>query len=199
MAVVVRDSFNRANGAVGTADSGQAWAKSGDKGYYVSSSNCTGDSSGDAADFIYIDAGVADFELTAEVYRSLVGGMRCGAVFRATDASNYHVAFLYYDAGGSAFRFYYGRMSSGSFDGLTYIDPELTQDGWSTLKVAASSTSIKVYLDDTLHHDITSEFNATATKVGVLANGDTEHVDDFLVESGGIVPVIARQFRQRWI
>lgn len=57
MAVLVSDSFNRADGAIGVADTGQTWVHSGVRQVAIASNTCVGAVAGSLQDTTYIDCG----------------------------------------------------------------------------------------------------------------------------------------------
>lgn len=179
---LVSDSFNRADGPVGAADSGQTWLHSGTRQVEVASNVCVGKIAGTEQDTSYIDCGEADFEITAKLWLSDQQGLHCGLVWRLTDENNYYLVFLYYESG-TTYRFYGYKQVAGSWMGMTGSHKTITASpgDWLECKIVASGTNSKVYIGETLHYDNTDEFNATATKVGVLLDAASEKIDDFLV------------------
>lgn len=182
---LVSDSFNRADGPVGAADTGQTWLHSGTRQVEVASNVCVGGSAGAQQDTSYIDCGEADFEITAKLWLGDQGDLQelfCGLVWRLTDENNYYHVLLAYESG-TTYRFYGYKHVAGNWLEMTGSPKTITASpgGWLECKIVASGTNSKVYIGETLHYDNTDEFNATATKVGVWLPSENGKIDDFLV------------------
>lgn len=182
MANLVWDSFNRANGAIGNADSGQAWVASGAKPLYVQSNVCIGDAAGALEDCHYIDCGQSDVFVQAELYLSASSGLHCGLVWRLADADNYHLVFLFYN-GGTNYRLYYARFVAGSWEGLTYVPYVAAPGSYVTCRIEARGANHKIYFDGVEEYDFDSAAHQTATGVGILLDSSTQWLDDFLAGS----------------
>lgn len=107
--MVAWDTFNRADGAIGTADSGQSWTAY-NGGTWSVSSNLLGVAESNTR-VVALDSTVSDG--AAEMSFSIGAGSLVGVVFRLADASNY----LMLEVSSSAFRIQ--KRDSGSNTLLT--------------------------------------------------------------------------------
>lgn len=187
MAIVtlVRDDFNRANGALGTAPTGQTWLHSGTRQVAVSGNVAIGAAGGADQDASYIDAGVTSYTLSAKLWNSTAPDLNCGLVWRLSDGSNYHLILL--TNGPDPALFYYtfeaGEWVSQKYNTTEdyYAVPNALET-WVPITVVVTPESNEIYLgENLLAFPSDSAFNANATGVGILLNATSQAIDDFLV------------------
>lgn len=176
--VVVYDSANRADGAIGNADTGQAWTVLG--GTWVVSSNTIKKSAAGSAqnDVVVIDSGVYN----AEASLKIAAGDPYVAVgriwLRVSDIDN---AIVFASSAVAPGYYKLFRKQSGSFTQLAQVEQKpLVND---VMKVRFVGNSIIAYINGVEVMNVTESFNNTATSHGICLADDNLSVDDFLVEA----------------
>lgn len=165
---LVQDSFDRANGAIGTADSGQTWSVL--SGNWTVESNKARNTFGGTQSFCVIDAGIADCTLEVTVSGTLNSGG--GIAFRFTDANN---GLFIEIANGSQTVIY--KLQGGGFTQLSIIS--MSWAAGDVMTVVLSGTSITLKKNGVVAGSTTSSFNQTATKHGLRDFGAVIRFDDF--------------------
>lgn len=92
---VAWDSFNRTDGALGTADQGGSWTAHNSSSWSIAAGRARGTTTSGANRAATIAAGVADGSVSAQIERA---GTTCGVVFRFVDASNWLMAVIQGDS-----------------------------------------------------------------------------------------------------
>jgi len=146
------DSFNRANGAIGTADTGQSWATLNSSSTFNISSNQAAPTTvtGTLHTPCVVDAGVSDCVVSCDFVSSTSG---IGFVFRCVDDSNYWLALIFDGA-------LYKKVA-GSF---TFVQAITAGSGTWTAELAGSSIVLKNA--GVSQATVTDGFNSTATRYG---------------------------------
>jgi hypothetical protein len=176
MAILVQDSFNRANSTagLGTADTGQTWQAlawvwgiQNNQAYWVS---------GNPAFFV-VESGQSDVQITLD--NIVISAGQAGGVlaFRVSDSSNY---WLYRNLS-SVHQLY--KFVGGTATLVSSISGSLSA-GTHQIKIIANGSVIECYIDDALQISVTDTFNQTATKHGLRNHTTTTtRFDNFLVET----------------
>jgi len=166
MAIVVKDSFNRANSttSLGVAETGQTWVTDGVWGIENNQAKYIRDNS-----IAILNTGISDCIISVKNINKLEGS---GLVFRTTGTD--------WDDG-------FDLQYRGSFISLFRMDSwaiigEFPIQSYTTMKVELQGSSIKVYLDNVLKINITNTHNQTATRHGILTGTVGSTFDDFLIE-----------------
>lgn len=154
------DSFNRADGSLGNADTGQPWSTP--AGTFSISSNQAASASGDGLAIVTATAD-GDLSIDGAVATAYVSSL----VFRYSDASNFY--YVYDWPGGSNISI---RKVQGGSD-IEYASVARTaSSGLVTYRVVLNGTAIDLYRNGVLMFSTTSSFNASATGVGMrVSNG----------------------------
>jgi hypothetical protein len=173
MAIIVQDSFNRANSttSMGVADTGQTWEEIvGNWGINSNQAYFTGGTTNNIAG---IESGVSDCRISVNI-ATLSG--EPGLTFRIQDTTNWFR--LIYSGG----RFYLQRAVNGIRNEVSNVPATVTNG--SLLVVELQGNSIRVFLNGTQIISVTNTSFATATKHGLHmgANNATARYDDFLIE-----------------
>lgn len=173
MTIYVSDSFTRANSStsLGVTDTGQSWS--------VGSSQAWGILNNKAYCPTPINTGVAFVETgKSDISNSvkITFNTNEGIIVRLSDELNYITA----------------RISSTSLGLFKIVGNTPTSLGsYSftptsgtvyTVRIDATGSSIKVYLNDVLQISATDTFNQTATKSGLRSTNSAGLFDDFLVQ-----------------
>lgn len=166
MGIIVSDSFNRANGAIGTADTGQTWATTnGGSSYSISSNQVAPALIGSAQHTpCVIDAGKSDGIVSCD-YASSVSGT--GLVFRLVDDANFWLVLVF---DGTMYK-----KVAGSY---TFVASVTAGNGTWTAEL--DGTSIVVKNNGVQQASVTDSFNQTGTKHGFSSvNSNTQRYDNF--------------------
>lgn len=159
--VIVSDSFDRANGAIGTADTAQVWTEA--VGTFTVASNQATTATGDG---LAVVEGAADGTLEVSGLAGTSPGTPVSSlVFRYSDTNNFWYVYDYHGSGSIALR-----KKQGGSDTEFASAGRTGSGGWHDYKAVLSGTSIQIYLDGTLKISTTSSFNQTATKVGLRSS-----------------------------
>lgn len=192
MRTLVQDSFNRANGALGTAETGQTWLHSGTRQVVIDTNVAVGAVGGSLQDISYVDAGVTSYTLSAKLWLTTAPGLHCGLVWRVSNGDNYHLIFLYYEAG-TTYHLYYYTREAGNWVAkkcnttLDYYTLAATPEAWITATVVVTPESNKIYLgEDLIAFPSDVSFNASATGVGLLLDAASQAANDFLVTAADL-------------
>lgn len=165
----ITDSFNRANGAIGNADTGQTWQT------YVPTGGASWQVIGDQAgvpgasagnNLAWIDAGVADntVQMTAAVDADYAA-----PIWRLSDANNYYMLagnFIQKIVAGSPVSVATGVVNAGPGD---------------TITVTTSGPTHLIYKNGSLSFMFVDSFNQTATAAGMFTSGPTDRIDNFSI------------------
>ncbi len=166
----VTDDFNRANGPVGTATTGQAW----NVGMQISNGQAS--SPGRVA---ILETGMPDAIVSTDIIHAAQAGNLYGPAFRASDQSNFWIVDtgatltvnLYKSVGG-AFTLVAGGGASGA-EGST-----------ENFTVEMKGSVISVRKNGVTQVTATDSFNSTATKHGLQTNSNFNvRFDNFSVKS----------------
>jgi len=179
------DSFNRANGAIGTADTGQSWATLNSSSTFNISSNQAVplNLTGTLHTPCVVDAGVSDCVVSCDF---LSTGSGIGFVFRCVDDSNYWLTLVFDGA-------LYKKVA-GSF---TFVQSVTAGSGTWSAKLAGSS--ITVVNAGVAVATITDAFNSTATRHGFssLNTSPGPAYDNFSVVTAAANQVVTPQATNR--
>lgn len=167
MAVIVKDSFNRANSNnIGVTETGQPWTT--DAGWQISS-NQLRFSSGDYS-MALVNAGVSDCIISVKNINKF---NESGLSFRTTNLE-WDNGFSLQQEGNNIVLF---RM--GTWNVLADVP---AGQAYTAIKVELQGAFIKVYLDATLIINISNTHNQTATFHGITSGTVGSIFDDFLIE-----------------
>lgn len=160
---VVADTFTRANGPTGISETGQPWTPVSGS-FQISSNQMALVSAGTNL----IEAGTADFDLSADIYHPGDESFLAGLVFWAKDNDNRMGIFI--DAGSSQRVTVYSTI--GGSNTLNLEAPVALSSGWHNLRVVARSGNLYIYLDNNFLQEYTPSatyYDALGqnTKVGV--------------------------------
>jgi hypothetical protein len=180
MAILVQDSFNRADDAItpGIADTGQTWnvySLGTTTVYGISSNQLYMVNAGGYTDqqFTGFDVGISDVKITA-TFTTI--GNRPFMVMRAS-ASNNHLMF---QARGTTYVLYY-------YNGSTYTTlgtATKTATNGDIIEATLQGTSVSIKINGTIYISVTTTNNQNATKFGLSAQTATNaRFDDFSIES----------------
>lgn len=177
------DTFDRADGLIGTASSGLVWTETiADKLYVGSNTLSIGGTRSPATAYIATLPFVsADGVLTVDMENDISLGLG-GLVFRFTDTSNYLRALYQHNSGGGSL--FLEKYAGGSYGLLDYATG-LNLSAPVTLKVTMSGSALTVEVDDVEILSAADSFNADETNHGVLLGtltGTTTnayYLDDF--------------------
>ena len=181
MAIIIKDSFNRADGAIGVAETGQAWEAN--TANFVIVSNKASVSALDNAQWATISAGISDAKITTYLTGSSGTAYNDSPklVFRFQDINNFwRITWL---------------GATRGWELHTVVAGVTTVVGSSTLYGGASSTNImkmtvickgdniKWYMNDVLVLEYVSSILNSAVRYGFGSQRVQGRIDDFLVES----------------
>lgn len=171
--VQVSDSFNRANGALGSTDgagteepggSGAAWSAL--QGTIAVASNVAAFSARDGTSGVglaTVDAGVADVVLDCTLTTGAAAGGRPGVVFHATDSANYSVAYV--DNSANLFRI--DEVVAGSVTNKASVAATVADSTAYRVVVVTDGSAIRGYFNNATLATATGTAGLTATKVGL--------------------------------
>jgi hypothetical protein len=167
MAILVQDSFNRANNAtsLGVADTGQTWIQAG-VNLGINTNQVASSASGEA--YGVIDVGVSDGSVQAK-HTTHHGWNK--VIFRYVDTNN----FLFVENGKIV------KKASGAF--TTILNSGLTFSNGSVVKVTFEGVNLKIYRDGVEIGSVTESFNSTSTKHGIGLGATSGRIDDLLIET----------------
>lgn len=165
-AAIVTDNFNRANGALGNAVTGQAWSTSDAKVVINSNkANAPTASNFTQTSHAWIDAGVSDATAQATMLDD-----NAFLTFRVVDATNF-----YYWTNGVVARVVAGTATRIDSGGGTFTTNDV-------LKVTAVGATLRCYKNGTLVMILPASSHLGATKFGIgIAHSASLGVDDFSV------------------
>lgn len=177
MAILVRDSFNRADNNVWliATDTGQPYEVYAGVGGTLSNQVYV---VSPATEYLaVVQSNVADVSIQLKIpvqvaYNSII--------FRSTDASNY---------------MYFAREADNTYKVVrnqanvytTILSTGITPANGDVIKVIVSGSLILCYVNGTFVGSVTETFNQTATKHGFYTAGTTGRLDDFLIENAPAV------------
>ena len=173
---LVSDTFTRANGAIGTAETGQVWTDNG-AGFQVISNTAGATAVGATlgTQCATLDAGVADCTITVKF---ATWGTATFIAFRFADTSNLlafylsgtNTARILKIEAGTQTTFFTGTTNTNIASGDTYT-------------VVLSGTSITLKQNGTAlaTRPNAQSFNQTATKHGIGANQTLSRLDNFTI------------------
>lgn len=152
----ITDGFTRANGTangqVGTTETGgKTWAASGD-GWWIKDNKVGRIGLGAGEGTLYVNAGAADYEVTADITVSETGGP--GLTVRHTDRFNQLLVGFAYDSTEARYELRLlkraGDETSAPYTPLAEVVSDVTTGAVHELSVVANGTSIMVYVDGEL-------------------------------------------------
>lgn len=183
------DSFTRADTTGGL---GSPWVESSASIWGISSNQAYDFGPGAATQTATYDAGSADVELSVTL-NAIAGTRQTSLVGRYTNGSNYWHLFVYSDA--SLMRLYKTEAGNPTIEASK---DSLTISNGAIVKLRFSGNSIKVYHNGVEITDmaITSSFNASATKHGIITDGSSNSVrwDDFVLTDLSAPPPEVKPF-----
>lgn len=170
LAALVTDSFNRADGAIGVADSGQTWQQAGTSAL-ITGNKCRSTAGTQA----YIDCGQSDvtIQLTMANRDPVNGSTRI--IARFLDTNNY----LYWGENATTSTYQIVRKQGGLF--TTLLDSGITPANGDVLKLVLSGSTLQGYRNGSLIATATSTFQQTRTEHGFGSPEDFSTADDFSV------------------
>lgn len=168
MAVVVSDTFDRGNGPMGVADTGQVWG-------VVQTPSSTWAISGNKArataanlSIIALESGVSDCTVSADFDET---SGENGIAWRIVDNDNHYMIFPRYN---SVYKKVDGTYYSLSNILVGAVDP-------GTWSVVLAGNEAEVKLNGITQATVTDPFNAAVTKHGLMAHNTVETFNNFLV------------------
>jgi hypothetical protein len=169
---LVVDTFNRADGAVGTATSGQVWTV--ETGTInVSSNKVAGATSGK----IYIDSGAADVEISVDWSTPYTSG-QAWVILRRTDNNNF------WRIGTLSGQPTVQKIVSGGVD-TAWAFAGHTEAAGDQLRIVAIGNSIRAYWNDKCWADIRDATGVSNTQHGFQITNSTHRLDNFIVARAG--------------
>lgn len=177
MAIIVQDSFNRADSTtgLGVADTGQSWqVLSGNWGISANQALCLSGSTS----LTVINSGISDVQVTVKSTVNEVTNILGSLAFRVTDNNNYWL-LRYFNEAMQLYKFV-----GGSATLVASQQPIRLPAGSYEFKVIAKGEVIECYLDDVLYLSVTDVHNHSATMHGLRQHiiAPVRH-DDFTVKS----------------
>lgn len=179
------DSFNRADGAIGTADTGEVWSVL--SGTWTIASNQAKEGTTTSTQHLAVlDCGVSDGAVQVTIPSVAAGSANAGLSFRASDVSNHWR--LISDSSGT----YIEKKVAGTFTTMASYAPVAT-DG-DVLRVVMLGSLVGAYRNGTPLGCVTDSFNSTATKHGLDHGASTSDTgprprwDDFSVGPTSDIP-----------
>ena len=168
--IVVSDSFNRPNGIIGKAETGQTWSNSG-IGWVVANGMAKQNNNGNAG--LVIDSGLVNCDI------SVIGTFftQIAIVFRWTNISNYY-RFRVLNNNTAAII----RVANGAASLISSIPITATRKDYS-LRVVNIGSSIRCYLDGVLIIDANDSTYLTQTKQGLLSDNTENYFDNYIVKT----------------
>lgn len=202
MAIVVSDSFDRANNptSLGTADTGQVWNQiTGISGSFgISSNNALWTwNSGDGDGRIVLESGVINATISAVFVNPTSGTQNfatgMGLIFRWVDINNFW-QITYYKFPGPANRLRLQRTYGGST--TTALDLTVTLSDGDVVAVTYCGTDFEVFINDISQgtYDDSANPQNYGTQCGLIGDSGTyfttleKRFDDFLVETDVACP-----------
>lgn len=173
--IIVQDGFNRTDGALGNANTGQAWQTSAGT-FTISGQRATNTTAADA-DFTYLDAGISNALISSKLQGVSVS--RAGILFRGIDANNFLLAFVHSDGNLKVYR-----RLAGSFTLLVQTPSPVANTALHVMSVVCMGSSINVYINASLVISTTITDHVTGSKCGLFSSGAGSAVfwDDFKAE-----------------
>lgn len=168
------DSFNRANGALGTADSGQVWQTN--TANFIVSSNKGSVNALDDTQFAYIDVGQSNVSVSLDFSQTSTLGNCPKLFFRGIDYKNAYVIY-WVSSGWQLYKLVNGVPTSLS---SSTIVGGPTSTNTVTAKAICNGNSLSWYLNGTLVATITDN-TYTGTKYGWGSQRVNGLADNFLV------------------
>lgn len=190
--LVVRDTFTGSYGTpiasrrIDAAPAGAAWTSAGSNSTPVLQNGWIGLAApGGGHQPWSVDTGISDAIVSAHYWSSSSRPLG-GIVVRATDTSNYLLAYV----DGSYLTLY--RVQGGSFVPVRAVSAGITYDTAYRLEVRASGDRIRVYVDGVLRLEEVQGFQRGATRHGLSWNDSdpTARFDDFEVRMMSGPPVV---------
>lgn len=172
---VVSDSFNRANGAIGTADTGQTWTDEG--GSWTIASDVVGATVAQTnigTQSVVIDAGVSDCTVTVK-FSTYSTAMFLP--FRLTDANN---LLAFYLSGTNTARILKFASATQTTLFTTTTNTNIASGDIYSVTLSGSSVALRQN-GSQLGTTQTITFNQTATKHGMGTNTTVGKFDNFTV------------------
>lgn len=168
---IVSDAFTRADGALGNADTGQAWSTVG--------SNVITSGKGAGTGTATVSTDLTNLDIQADI---VWNSSAVGLVFRSDSNANRLGIFI----SSGAVIFY--RNQANTTTAVTTLPFTTTAGATYTLRVVVSGSSMTVYINGSLFNTITidaTSASATAglTRVGWRVSGGGNTVDNFVVKT----------------
>jgi hypothetical protein len=184
MAVLVSDSFNRANSTttLGTTDSyaggtAKTWALFGLGAYGINNNQAYASTApGSGRNVAYVDAGVSDGSVSCVISNITQSSEFPKLCFRIQNEANMLYVEYEWNSGQIDLRKYVGGTSTliGQYSGTFIVG--------ATLKIVTNGSSITVYLNGTQIITATDTFNQTQTRWGICSyNYPNPRFDNFVV------------------
>jgi hypothetical protein len=168
LASLVTDSFNRADGPIGTADSGQVWQQAG------GAAAIAGNKGVPTVNQVFIDTGQSDVTIQMTMgNRDVVNGST-RIVARYVDTNNY---LFWGESGSSVYALV--RKQAGLFNTITTT--AITPVNGDVLKLVLTGSTLQGYRNGSLIATGTETFQQTATRHGFSSPEAASTVDDFTI------------------
>lgn len=155
--ITITDTFTRADGALGTTETGQTWTNS--TGWAITSNAAV--STATTYRPAYVESTLADCTLTATLSAVVEYGALC---FRFTDTQNYYVMVV-----GPANSFFYKLVANS----LILVDPGSlgTFTAGDVIAIQMTGNTFVFKKNGTTTATVTDSSHPTATKHGIWSNG----------------------------
>lgn len=172
------DAFDRANGALGTSTSGDAWVNA--SGMTIVSNKARPTSDSQQLPYLELGAGATDQVIEVNL-ESMAGNDLVGLIWRYQDTSNFYSCF--FDV--TAQELWLRKTVAGASSHLTGSPLSMTVGAAHELRVMMQGSRIRVWVDFVQVFDVTDTALTTGTKIGLIAtnaNGTTTF-DDLYAEA----------------
>lgn len=186
---LVWDKFDRANGAIGTSDSGDTWTNTGDHVIQVNTNRAAVTAIGTGTNYTYLDAGERPATIQVDVLAHTAIGLSAGVIYRGVDSNDFWMVLLYYN-GGTDWRVYNYLCTAGTYSREQYALVTCTANNYYTLKITDDGTNIAISFDGTQRITDSSTAQNAGTYVGLRGNTTSARYDNF-VAMGAETAVLA--------
>lgn len=164
--IVVSDSFNRADGPIGIADTGQQWLTT--RLFIISNNTAKGTEASDS--IATIDSGITDIDMTVKT--NLVDMV--GVTFGYADTTLHYRVFMVYSIGSVVIR-------KGPYaTPLQSVTLPLERKVYK-VRVVSINGLIRVYLDDVLIIEV-SDSSYRSSRQGIISARVWDTFDDYIVK-----------------
>jgi hypothetical protein len=169
LSAIVSDSFNRPDGNIGNADTGQAWQQSG--GTVLVSGNQGMSTIAQA----FINTGLSDVTIQMTINNRDVTNGASRIIARFVDTNNY----LFWGESTVPHHYELVRKQGGLFNTITTT--AITPANGDVIKLTLNGSTLQGYVNGVLQATGTETFQQTATQHGFGSASATSTVDDFTI------------------